>query len=104
LVRELVLAEAGHEVVCTDIDQERIAKLNAGGVPIYEEHLEQILASARKASGFRTRGMPVKRSVPAMPFSFAWARRQKIPARQNLSAIDNVAGNRSGGALSQIGD
>src|SRR5246127_2173990 len=49
LVTGACLAEAGHEVVCTDIDRERIAKLQAGGVPIYEEHLEQILTSARKA-------------------------------------------------------
>ena len=49
LVTGACLAEAGHEVVCTDIDGDRIAKLNAGGVPIYEEHLDRILASARKA-------------------------------------------------------
>ncbi len=49
LVTGACLAEAGHEVVCTDIDQERIAKLNAGGVPIYERHLHQILKSAHKA-------------------------------------------------------
>jgi UDPglucose 6-dehydrogenase len=49
LVTGACLAEAGHEVVCTDIDRDRIAKLNAGGVPIYEEHLDEILASARKA-------------------------------------------------------
>src|SRR5260370_3842246 len=49
LVTGACLAEAGHDVVCTDIDSERIAKLNAGGVPIYEHHLGQILASAHKA-------------------------------------------------------
>ena len=49
LVTGACLAEAGHEVVCTDIDRERIATLNAGGVPIYEQHLDRILASARKA-------------------------------------------------------
>ncbi len=49
LVTGACLAEAGHEVVCTDIDRERIAKLNGGGVPIYEQHLDQILMSARKA-------------------------------------------------------
>jgi UDPglucose 6-dehydrogenase len=49
LVTGACLAEAGHEVVCTDIDGDRIAKLNAGGVPIYEEHLDRILTSARKA-------------------------------------------------------
>ena len=45
LVTGACLAEAGHEVVCTDIDTDRIAKLNAGGVLIYEEHLEEILIS-----------------------------------------------------------
>src|SRR5215475_11352532 len=49
LVTGACLAEAGHDVVCTDIDKDRIAKLQAGGVPIYEEHLEQILTSARNA-------------------------------------------------------
>jgi len=49
LVTGACLAEAGHEVVCTDINTERIAKLNAGEVPIYEQHLGEILTSARKA-------------------------------------------------------
>jgi UDPglucose 6-dehydrogenase len=49
LVTGACLAEAGHEVVCTDINTERIATLNAGGVPIYEQHLDEILASARKS-------------------------------------------------------
>jgi UDPglucose 6-dehydrogenase len=49
LVTGACLAEAGHEVVCTDIDSARIASLNAGEVPIYEEHLNQVLDSARRA-------------------------------------------------------
>jgi len=48
LVTGACLAAAGHDVTCTDIDGDRIAKLNAGGVPIYEHHLEEILTSARK--------------------------------------------------------
>src|SRR5215470_3629587 len=35
--------------MCTDIDSARIAQLKTGGVPIYEEHLEKVLTSARKA-------------------------------------------------------
>ncbi len=50
LVTGACLAEAGHEVICTDIDGERIAQLQAGRVPIYEEHLEKILESSRKAN------------------------------------------------------
>jgi UDPglucose 6-dehydrogenase len=49
LVTGACLAEAGHDVVCTDIDKERIAQLQAGGVPIYERHLQEILCSTRKA-------------------------------------------------------
>src|SRR5260370_10041441 len=49
LVTGACLAEAGHEVVCTDIDDKRIAELQAGGVPIYEHHLDKILRSARAA-------------------------------------------------------
>jgi UDPglucose 6-dehydrogenase len=49
LVTGACLAEAGHDVVCTDINTERIATLNAGGVPIFEQYLEEILASARKS-------------------------------------------------------
>lgn len=48
LVTGACLAAAGHEVTCTDIDAERIACLQRGGVPIYESHLEEVLAWARK--------------------------------------------------------
>jgi UDPglucose 6-dehydrogenase len=49
LVTGACLAAAGHEVTCTDIDSDRIARLKAGGVPIYEHHLDEILSSAGKA-------------------------------------------------------
>jgi UDPglucose 6-dehydrogenase len=46
LVTGACLAAAGHEVFCTDIDEKRIALLNAGKVPIYEEHLDEVLKRA----------------------------------------------------------
>ncbi|MGC2528768.1 MAG: UDP-glucose/GDP-mannose dehydrogenase family protein, partial [Candidatus Acidiferrum sp.] len=49
LVTGACLAAAGHEVTCTDIDAERINRLQAGEVPIYEQHLGEILAAAGKA-------------------------------------------------------
>lgn len=49
LVTGACLAEAGHEVICTDIDRERIAQLQAGGVPIYERYLDRLLAAGRGA-------------------------------------------------------
>ncbi len=49
LVTGACLAAAGHEVTCTDIDAERIKRLQAGEVPIYEQHLGEILATASEA-------------------------------------------------------
>ena len=46
LVTGACLAAAGHEVHCTDIDEKRIELLKAGKVPIYEEHLEEVLQRA----------------------------------------------------------
>jgi UDPglucose 6-dehydrogenase len=43
LVTGACLAAAGHEVHCTDIDEKRIDQLKAGKVPIFEEHLEEVL-------------------------------------------------------------
>ena len=48
LVTGACLAAAGHEVFCTDIDEKRIAQLKAGEVPIYEEHLDDVLRRAVK--------------------------------------------------------
>jgi len=83
-------AEAGHEVVCTDVDRERIAKLNAGGIPIYEEHLDQILAPPTRPDEFPIPTTPVKPSAPETPSSSVWDP-AKGSGEADLSAIDNVA-------------
>ncbi len=44
LVAGACLAEAGNDVVCADIDQSKIDRLNAGDVPIYEPGLESYIA------------------------------------------------------------
>ena len=43
LVAGTCFAETGNEVVCVDIDEEKIATLHAGKVPIYEPGLEEML-------------------------------------------------------------
>jgi UDPglucose 6-dehydrogenase len=45
LVTGACLAELGHRVVCVDIDAERIARLRAGDVPIYEPGLAALIAA-----------------------------------------------------------
>jgi UDPglucose 6-dehydrogenase len=49
LVTGACLAEVGNHVVCVDVDPEKIALLNAGGVPIYEPGLEELIQRNRKA-------------------------------------------------------
>ena len=43
LVTAACLAEVGNHVVCVDVDQERIDRLNSGDVPIYEPGLDALL-------------------------------------------------------------
>lgn len=42
LVTGTCLAETGNHVICVDIDEEKIAKLRQGIIPIYEPHLDVI--------------------------------------------------------------
>ena len=43
LVQGAVLAEAGHQVVCVDVDAGKVARLNDGIIPIYEPGLEAMV-------------------------------------------------------------
>lgn len=43
LVSGACLAEFGHDVICLDVDQAKIDRLNAGQIPIYEPGLEDVV-------------------------------------------------------------
>jgi UDPglucose 6-dehydrogenase len=49
LVTGACLAEVGNNVLCIDVDPEKIAILNRGGTPIYEPGLESMLRANREA-------------------------------------------------------
>ncbi|AVI62902.1 UDP-glucose dehydrogenase family protein [Halomonas sp. GFAJ-1] len=44
LVQGAVLADVGHNVVCVDVDAEKVARLEQGIIPIYEPGLETLVA------------------------------------------------------------
>ena len=49
LVTGACLAELGNDVFCLDVDDKKIAMLNAGGIPIHEPGLEEVVARNRAA-------------------------------------------------------
>lgn len=53
LVTGTCLAETGNEVICVDIDQEKVERMRNGEVPIYEPHLEMLFERNIKAKRLR---------------------------------------------------
>lgn len=53
LVTGACLAELGHDVCCVDQDRSKIDRLNAGGCPIYEPGLPELIESNREAGRLR---------------------------------------------------
>ena len=49
LVTGACLAELGNDVFCLDLDEKKVALLNAGGIPIHEPGLEEVVARNREA-------------------------------------------------------
>src|SRR5688572_21941911 len=45
------LAYLGHDVTCVDTDAVKLEKLQRGQSPIYEPHLEMLLAAAKERGG-----------------------------------------------------
>jgi len=91
LVTGACLAAAGHEVHCTDIDEKRIEHLKAGKVPIYEEHLDEVLKRA-SVEGTISYTSDAGEAIRAGEVIFICV---GTPPKENgeadLSAIDHVA-------------
>jgi len=91
LVTGACLAAAGHEVHCTDIDEKRIDMLKAGKVPIYEEHLDEILKRAvaeKKISYTADTGEAIRAGDVIF---ICVGTPPKESGEADLSAIDHVA-------------
>ena len=85
------LAETGHEVVATDNDPVRIETLLAGRLPIYEPHLDTVLAATRQAGRLKFTANPGE-AVRAGDAIFICVGTPPLETGEaDLSAIDNVA-------------
>ena len=62
LVSGVCLAELGHDVICIDIDKEKVEKINSAIPPIYEEGLEALLKK-NTSSGKLTAVTDLKNAV-----------------------------------------
>ena len=91
LVSGACLAAIGHEVICADSDDSKIRKLNAGELPIYEEHLDQVIHTAR-SSGKISFTNSVAEAVRAGDAIFICVGTPPLAdGGADLSAIENVA-------------
>lgn len=54
LVSAVCFAHLGHDVVCMDVDESKIARLERGEVPIYEPGLEKLVADNASRLSFTT--------------------------------------------------
>ena len=91
LVTGACLAEAGHEVVCTDKDSARIALLNGGRIPIYELHLDELVARNRRENRLKFTA-DAGEAVRASEVVFICVGTPPLETGDSdLSAIDSVA-------------
>ncbi len=60
LVSGACLADAGHDVMCIDIDAKKIARLNSGEIPIYEPGLEAMVKANVQADRLRFSADPIE--------------------------------------------
>lgn len=90
LTTAVCLAEIGHEVLCTDSDQQKLDLLRKGGVPFYEPHLTAALQQSHATGRLRFTD-----TIDAIKSSEAVFICVGTPPLENgeadLSAIENVA-------------
>lgn len=70
LVTASCFAFLGHDVVCLDINKERIDKLNNGEIPIYEPNLDRLLEDCKKNGTFPKFTTDEKEAIPHGEFIF----------------------------------
>jgi UDPglucose 6-dehydrogenase len=90
LVAAVCFAEIGHSVICVDNDEQKVAMLREGGVPIHEDFLPELLARHRNRSlQFTTDLCAAVKDVEAI--FIAVGTPQSDSGNADLSYVDAVA-------------
>ena len=85
------LAAVGHHVACVDSDAERIRALVAGQIPIYEPHLDELIARARSEGRIEFTGNLSSAIGPAEAIFICVGTPPLDNGEADLSAVDAVA-------------
>src|SRR5438552_19120406 len=92
------LAYLGHHVTCVDTDASKMARLQRGESPIYEPHLEPMLALAAERGGLEF-STEVAEAVHASDVIFMVVGTSPLPSGEAILAYFESAARRIGSAL-----
>ena len=90
LVAAACFAEIGHQVICVDNDERKVAMLREGGVPIHEEYLPELLARYRNGAVTFTSDLKAA-TEKADAIFIAVGTPQSLTGSADLSYVDAVA-------------
>ncbi len=91
LVTGACLAEIGNDVICQDLDGEKIAVLNDGNIPIYEPYLEE-LVTRNVSEGRLSFTSDIKEAIYPSEVIFICVGTPPLGnGEADLSAVENVA-------------
>ena len=90
LVAAVCFAEIGHSVVCVDNDEQKVATLRAGELPIHEEFLAELLARHLNTRLHFTTDLP-SAAREAEAIFIAVGTPQSDSGNADLSYVDAVA-------------
>ncbi len=91
LVTGVCLAHLGHQVICCDSNAEKIRVLKAGGVPIYEPGLDELLLKYRKTGRISFTSSIAEAAKKAAVIFIAVGTPSKKNGDADLTYIENVA-------------
>src|SRR4051794_3623703 len=91
LVTGACFAEIGNDVVCADIDANKIERLNAGEIPIFEPGLEDLVVRNRSAGRLSFTHVVADAIADAEVVFIAVGTPSRGDGGADLSAVDRVA-------------